>query len=84
MGELARAIGLYRCSELDVTYRIELDEDERLVLVRPFDRSLLEAVFQNGFRWDHGSLVFRRNEQEHIESFELAAGRARNFIFERQ
>ena len=84
VGELARAIGLYRCSELDVTYRIELDEDERLVLVRPFDRSLLEAVFQNGFRWDHGSLVFRRNEQEHIESFELAAGRARNFIFERQ
>ena len=84
LAELSRRVGVYRCRELDVTYRIELDDKNRLVMVGPASRSILEPVFENGFRWEWGSVLFTRDQQDAVTGFELASGRARNFIFLRE
>jgi CubicO group peptidase (beta-lactamase class C family) len=80
---LARYLGLYRCRELDVTYRIELDDKDGLLLVSPAGRYPLDPVFEDGFQWKEGSLVFERDREGRISGFGLAAGRARNFVFDR-
>ena len=81
--ELARHIGLYRCSELDVTYHVELDENQKLEIVTPAGRGTLDPVFVDGFRWNRDTIVFQRNDEGRVRGFELAFGRARNFVFER-
>jgi CubicO group peptidase (beta-lactamase class C family) len=82
---LARYLGLYRCRELDVTYRIELDENDHLLLVGPAESGPLplEPLFEDAFRWREGSLVFARGREGRVSGFSLAADRARNFVFER-
>lgn len=81
---LVQYVGLYRCRELDVTYRLELDPDSTtLVLDTGAERFALTPLFWDGFRWELGSVVFSRNREGRLRSFELAAGRARDFIFER-
>ena len=84
LAELSRHVGIYRCRELDVTYRIELDDENRLVMVSPARRSGLEPVFEDGFRWAWGSVLFTHDQKGAVSGFELASGRARNFIFVRE
>jgi len=83
LAELSRHVGIYRCRELEVTYHIELDDESRLVMVSPSRRSGLEPVFEDGFRWEWGSVLFTRDNNGAVSGFELASGRARNFIFAR-
>lgn len=80
---LARYVGLYRCEELDVTYRVELGDSGALELEGPSFDSALTPAFSDGFRWRSGSVVFERGPDGRPRGFELAAGRARNFFFER-
>ncbi|HXV62397.1 MAG TPA: serine hydrolase domain-containing protein [Vicinamibacteria bacterium] len=81
---LARYVGLYHCRELDLVYRIELDDSNQLVLDGRSFRSPMTPVFHDGFRWEQGTLVFSRGVENKLRSFELSAGRARNFVFVRQ
>jgi CubicO group peptidase (beta-lactamase class C family) len=77
--------GSFYCRELDATYRIRLGEEGQLIAkVEHFPDQTLLPVFQDGFRWESGSVVFERSASGKIEGFRLSAGRARNFQFERK
>jgi len=82
--ELKAYEGSFYCRELDATYRIHLGEEGKLNFkVEHFPDQNLAPVFQDGFRWDYGSVVFERTTAGVIEGFRLSAGRARNFQFVR-
>ncbi len=83
VSEQRHLIGLYRCNELDVTYRVEPDGSNALRLVTPGFESTLQRVFGDVYRWDEGSVVLRRDDGGRVSGFELAAGRARHFSFEK-
>ena len=82
--ELGAFEGSFHCRELDATYRIHLGEEGKLICkVEHFPDQTLEPVFQDGFRWESGSVVFERGASGQVDAFRLSAGRARNFRFER-
>ncbi len=82
--ELKSYEGSFYCRELDATYRIHLGDEGKLIFkIEHFPDQALEPVFQDGFRWDDGSVVFEQTAAGEVEGFRLSAGRARNFQFER-
>jgi hypothetical protein len=76
--------GNYFCRELDATYRVHPGDEGMLIFkVEHFPDQALQPVFDDGFRWESGSIVFERSASGEVKGFRLSAGRARNFQFER-
>jgi CubicO group peptidase (beta-lactamase class C family) len=82
--ELESYEGIYFCEDLDATYRLQLTEAGKLAVVGvEIDDPYLEPVFQDGFRWERGSVVFERDSERKVSGFRLSIGQARNFRFVR-
>lgn len=84
--DLDEYVGSYYCVEVDATQRVRLDKEKSKLLLEGMELEdpSLQPMFQDGFRWEWGSLVFERGADESISGFRLNAGRARNFRFERR
>lgn len=77
--------GDYFCRELDATYRVRLGDEKKLVVeVAHLPLQTLEPVFQDGFRYEFGNIVFERSREGNASGFRLSAYRARNFEFKRK
>ncbi len=75
--------GEYRSPELEVTYRIE-PQDQALVLrSRPDDRESFQPAYRDGFRNGGQTLRFMRDQKGRVTGFRVFAGRARDVRFER-
>ncbi len=83
--ELKEFTGEYFSPEIQVTYRIEL-EDHKLFLRhenphKDYPKNPLETTFKDRFQVAHIGLYFFRNERDEIASFTMNAGRVRNIRF---
>jgi CubicO group peptidase (beta-lactamase class C family) len=76
--------GEYFSVELDVTYRISLEEDSLILHVRRLPPMTMQPSGTDSLGCDLGSLQFKRDAEGAIVGFELEAGRVRDLSFVRR
>jgi CubicO group peptidase (beta-lactamase class C family) len=76
--------GDYYCAELDVTYRLRIENDELILGRRNSPQEHLKPVSHDLFKGTRTSFEFARNAQSQITGFDLGAGRVRNIRFIKQ
>lgn len=81
--DLAEYSADYYSEELDVTYRVTLEEDGLQVVVKNNQPIVLDIYDTDTFTCEFGTLRFIRKNQR-IDGFEMDAGRVTNLTFERQ
>ena len=86
--ELEELVGEYYSEELQVAYRLEL-KDGKLFLVhenpyKDYPDNPLEPTLRDNFMISGMQLIFFRNEENEVESFNVNAGRVKNIRFVRK
>ena len=73
--------GNYYSPELDVSYRVELKEDQLVLWRRKYGKTPMLPTIQDGFSADRVDIFFSRDEEGNLSSFRLTSGRIRNLRF---
>jgi hypothetical protein len=86
---LRRAIGRFYCPELDVSYLLEVDDEELWAHLDDRHRDLFDGPLHPGLQADRfhtGNLTFdlERDSAGRVERFRLGAGRVKNLLCERR
>ncbi|MFQ5744851.1 MAG: serine hydrolase domain-containing protein [Acidobacteriota bacterium] len=82
--KLREYAGDYFSNELQVTYRLRIQDGKLLLAVRTMPEALLTPVSVDQFRVDERRLQFLRDGDGKVSGFTLQAGRVRNLKFERR
>ena len=70
--------GEYRSPELEVTYRIEAEGANLVLLSRPDDRLSFQPAYRDGFRRGGQTIRFMRDPKGRVTGFRVFAGRVRD------
>jgi CubicO group peptidase (beta-lactamase class C family) len=81
--ELASYAGDYSSSELDVTYKIAVNEGKLALTKNWQEPALLEPIIRDEFQTPSGTIVFQRDPTGPITACEVFAGRVRKILFTR-
>jgi CubicO group peptidase (beta-lactamase class C family) len=73
--------GEYHSAELDVTYKIILEDDTLRLDRRNFPQETLKATSKDLFKGTYTTFQFIRDEYNQVTGFNLGAGRVRNIRF---
>jgi CubicO group peptidase (beta-lactamase class C family) len=80
--QLQTYVGNYYSDELDITYTLEV-ENNNLVLKLRETSSILTAYSTDNFGWRRRSMEFKRDKDKRIIGFILQAGRVKNLKFKK-
>lgn len=80
--ELADFVGTYYSEELDVTYKLSLDENVLMLYINDTPVSPFESIMDNLLNNAYiGTFQFERNPEGQVTGFKLASGRVKNLLF---
>ena len=82
--ELAELVGSYYSEELQVSYKIALQEGRLSVSFRNTPRALLFPTIRDEFRFLGSIINFSRDAQNGVTGFSLSSGRIRGISFVKQ
>jgi hypothetical protein len=80
--QLQTYAGNYYSDELDITYTLDV-ENNNLVLKLRETSSILTAYSTDNFGWGRRRLEFKRDRRKRITGFILQAGRVKNLMFQK-
>ncbi len=82
--DLAELAGSYYSPELDVTWRVALEDGKAVLHARGLDNGTLEPAMKDGFTGGTGFARFLRDPRGRIVGFDLSASRTQGIRFERR
>jgi CubicO group peptidase (beta-lactamase class C family) len=82
--QLSEYAGDYYSEELDITYRIVVENGKLLIKVRNAPRGILSSQSKDEFGLLGATFSFARNDQRQIIGFALSGGRAKGIQFVRK
>ncbi len=82
--ELETYAGTYRSDELEIPYRLRVDENMLVLHRMKAEPESLRATMKDVFLSDGGTVRFERDESGDVSGFLLTTGRIRNLEFRRQ
>lgn len=83
--ELKAFSGEYLSSELSVTYKLNIKNEQLVLLINDNEASPLASVKENLFlNSNYGAFYFERDNSGKVISFKLSAGRVKNIFFTRE
>jgi CubicO group peptidase (beta-lactamase class C family) len=88
LSELAEFVGEYFSPELQVSYKVQLEENKLHLLhenpYKDYPKEPLKETFEDKFQVSYIILNFFRNDKNEVDSFTMNAGRVRNIRFFRR